>query len=85
MRAYVDEMKQFRNELQIMNSIRKQKPKDQRPQNDANKKPGHNSKPANMSSAKPLKKLLADGRSLNSNNYCAGVKMTNKMVSEEKL
>jgi hypothetical protein len=86
MRAYVDEMKQFRNELQILKATPRRKTtpvaRDQRPLNDANKKFAHNSKPANMSSAKPLKKLHADGRSLNTNNYYSGDKMTNnKTVS----
>lgn len=85
MRAYVDEMRHFRNELQSMKATPKRKPplstKEQRPLNDANKKLAHNSKPANMSSAKPLKKLPADGRSLNT-NYYSGDKMTNnKTVS----
>lgn len=87
MRAYVDEMKHFRNELQILRVMPKQKKpptttKDQRTLNDANKKLAHNSKSANMSSTKPLKKLHADGRSLNTNNYYSGDKMTNnKTVS----
>lgn len=86
MRAYVDEMKHFRNELQILRMMPRRKTppagKDQRPLNDANKKYAHNSKQANMSSAKPLKKLHGDGKSLNTNNYNFGDKMANnKMVS----
>lgn len=89
MRTYVDEIKTFRNELQILKVLPKRKApttaKDQRPLNDANKKVANVSKLTNMSSTKPLKKVSADGKSLNTNNYYSGDRMTNnKMVSGVK-
>lgn len=84
-RASIDEMKHLRNELHSLKAAPRPKSplatRDQRPLNDANRKFARNSKPANMSSAKPLRKLHADGKSLNTNNYYSGDKMTNnKMV-----
>lgn len=105
MRTYVDEIKTFRNELQISKVLPKRKAqtsaKDQRtpqrPLNGANKKVANISKLAdmsstkiiqmsvpqtNMSSTESLKKVQADGKSLNANNYYSGGRMTNKkMVS----
>lgn len=99
MREHMNEMKTFRNELQILKTktttmTAPMSGKDQRSLNDGNKKLFHNSKaeqlPRNkIMSAKPLKKLYNDGKSLNNNYSTAaataddgGDKMSNNNVNK---
>ena len=81
MRAYADEMKSFRNELQILKTIPRQKTapisktRDQHPFSDASKKSPNNSK-----FTKPLKNSLAKNSASKNSDKVTG----KNMVSEWK-